>query len=244
MRFYRSIATRHRFLRLFLSGLTAVMLLSCSADDQSPDYSQSQTEGITFFDVGAETVFSDALRDRLRKNLGPDAITYRSTIDLEFNARGFLQRQFPILHDLNQRLNTPAGERVEHDTVKLMYRYAVKENLPFSYVELVFSNITGKPLFIQVRSRDLSDIIRTLEEKYGSPQAIDQPADEGRFFFWSDHQDVLLVSIIPTWRGDKEYQLVIYYVDNLEKLVAVEEKERRQRRETPHRRKDILSWAG
>lgn len=204
------------------------MLLSCSADDQSPDYSQSQTEGITFFDVGAETVFSDALRDRLRKNLGPDAITYRSTIDLEFNARGFLQRQFPILHDLNQRLNTPAGERVEHDTVKLMYRYAVKENLPFRYVELVFSNITGKPLFIQVRSRDLSDIIRTLEEKYGSPQAIDQPADEGRFFFWSDRQDVLLVSIIPTWRGDKEYQLVIYYVDNLEKLVAVEEKERRQ----------------
>jgi hypothetical protein len=228
MRFYRSIATRHRFLRLFLSGLTAVMLLSCSADDQSPDYSQSETEGITFFDVGAETVFSDALRDRLRKNLGPDAITYRSTIDLEFNARGFLQRQFPILHDLNQRLNTPAGERVEHDTVKLMYRYAVKENLPFRYVELVFSNITGKPLFIQVRSRDLSDIIRTLEEKYGSPQAIDQPADEGRFFFWSDRQDVLLVSIIPTWRGDKEYQLVIYYVDNLEKLVAVEEKERRQ----------------
>jgi hypothetical protein len=228
MRFYRSIATRHRFLRLFLSGLTAVMLLSCSADDQSPDYSQSQTEGITFFDVGAETVFSDALRDRLRKNLGPDAITYRSTIDLEFNARGFLQRQFPIPHDLNQRLNTPAGERVEHDTVKLMYRYAVKENLPFRYVELVFSNITGKPLFIQVRSRDLSDIIRTLEEKYGSPQAIDQPADEGRFFFWSDRQDVLLVSIIPTWRGDKEYQLVIYYVDNLEKLVAVEEKERRQ----------------
>ncbi len=235
MRFCKSTATRHRFLRLFLSGLTAALLLSCSSDERSPDHSQSQTEGITFFDVGAETVFSDALRDRLRKNLGPDAIAYRSTIDLEFTAEGFLQRHFPILHELNQRLNTPPGERVEHDTVKLMYRYAVKENLPFSYVELVFSNLTGKPLFIQVRSRDLSDIIRTLEEKYASPQAIDQPADEGRFFFWSDHQDVLLVSIIPTWRGDKEYQLVIYYVDNLEKLVAVEEKERRQKEEERRR---------
>jgi hypothetical protein len=222
-------------MRLFLSGLAAAMLLSCSTDEQSSDYSRSQAEGITFFDVGAETLYSDALRDRLRKNLGPDAIAYRSTIDLEFNARGFLQRHFPILHDLNQRLNTPAGERVEHDTVKLMYRYAVKENLPFNYVELVFSNITGKPLFIQVRSRDLSDIIRTLEEKYGRPQAIKQPADEGRFFFWSDRQDVLLVSIIPTWRGDKEYQLVIYYVDNLEKLVAVEEKERRQKEEERRR---------
>ncbi|MGD8365853.1 MAG: hypothetical protein PVI36_13115 [Desulfobacterales bacterium] len=235
MHFYRSTATRRRFLRLFLLGLAAVMLLSCSTDEQSPDYSRSQTEGITFFDVGAETVFSDALRDRLRKSLGPDAIAYRSTIDLEFNARGFLQREFPILHDLNQRLNTPAGERVEHDTVKLMYRYAVKENLPFSYVELVFSNFNGKPLFIQVRSRDLSDIIRTLEAKYGSPQAIDQSTDEGRFFFWSEDQDVLLVSIIPTWRGDKEYQLVIYYVDNLEKLIAVEEKERRQKEEEKRR---------
>jgi hypothetical protein len=230
-----STPTPRRYRQSFLLAVAVLLLLSCSTDEQSPDYSRSQTEGITFFDVGAETVFSDALRDRLRKNLGPDAIAYRSTIDLEFNAKGFLQRHFPILHDLNQRLNTPTGERVEHDTVKLMYRYAVKENLPFSYVELVFSNDSGKPLFIQVRSRDLSDIIRTLEEKYGSPQAIDRPADEGRVFFWRDHRDVLLVSIIPTWRGDKEYRLVIYYVDNLEKLVAVEEKERRQKEEEKRR---------
>ena len=227
--------TPRRYRQSFLLAVAVLLLFSCSTDEQSPDYSRSQTEGITFFGIGAETVYSDALRDRLRKNLGPDAIAYRSTIDLEFNAKGFLQRQFPVLNDLNQRLNTPAGERVEHDTVKLMYRYAVKENLPFSYVEVVFSNISGKPLFIQVRSRDLSDIIRTLEEKYGSPQSIDQPADEGRVFFWRDHRDVLLVSIIPTWRGDKEYRLVIYYVDNLEKLVAVEEKERRQKEEERRR---------
>jgi len=235
MRARMSAAIGLRFLRPFLLGVTAVLILACSADEKSTEQTANKAEGITFFDVGAETVFSDALRDRLRKNLGPDAIAYRSTIDLEFNAKGFLQRHFPILHDLNQRLNTPTGERVEHDTVKLMYRYAVKENLPFSYVELVFSNDFGKPLFIQVRSRDLSDIIRTLKEKYGSPQAINQPADEGRVFFWRDHRDVLLVSIISTWRGDKEYRLVIYYVDNLEKLVAVEEKERRQKEEERRR---------
>lgn len=235
MRFYRSTATRHRLLKLFLSGLTSVLLLSCSPDERPSDDSRSQTDGITFFDVGAGTVFSDALRDRLRKSLGPDAIEYRSTIDLEINAKDFLQRHFPGIYQLNQRLNTPAGERVEHDTVKLIYRYAIKENLPFRYVELVFSNVSGKPLFIQVRSRDLSDIIRTLEEKYGNPQAIDLPAEEGRFFFWGDHQDVLLVSIIPTWRGDKEYRLVIYYVDNLEKLIAVEEKERREKEEERRR---------
>jgi len=235
MLFYKCSAARQRFLRWILWGVSAVLLLSCSTEERSPEHSQSQTEGITFFDVGAGTFFSDGLRDRLRKSLGPDAIEYRSTIDLEFNADGFLQRHFPVLYRLNRRLNTPAGERVEHDTVKLMYRYAVKENLPFSYVELVFSNASGKPLFIQIRSRDLSDIIRTLEEKYGKPQTIDKPVDEGRFFFWRDHQDVLLVSVIPTWRGDREYRLVIYYVDNLEKLVTAEEEKRRQKEEERRR---------
>lgn len=226
-------------MRSFLLGVTATLMLSCSADERPLDEIRGQMDGITFFDVGANTVYSDELRNRLRKNLGPDAVEYRSTIDLEFNAKGFLERHFPTLHQLNQRLNTPAGERVEHNTVKLMYRYAVKENLPFSYVELIFANVTAKPLFIQIRSRkDLSDIIRTLEEKYGTPQTIDEPQEAGRFFFWRDHHDVLLVSVIPTWRGDKEYRLVIYYVENLENLVAAEEKERLEKEEERRRAKD------
>lgn len=214
-----------------LLAVTVLLLLSCSADERpSDESSKSQMDGITFFDVGAETVFSDALRERLRKSLGPDAIEHRGTIDLEFTEKGFLQRYLPGLDRLNQKLNTPAGERVEHDTVKLVYRYAAKENLPFGYVELVFSNATGQPLFIQIRSRkELSNIIQSLEAKYGPPQAIEQPADAGRSFYWTDRRDVLLVSIVPTWRGDEESRLVIYYVDNLEKLVAAEEKERRER---------------
>ncbi|MFZ0611552.1 MAG: hypothetical protein WAM73_04885 [Desulfobacterales bacterium] len=213
-----------------------LLLLSCSTDERPPDESKGQTEGITFFDVGDKTVFSDALRERLSKNLGPDAIEYRGTIDLEFNEKGFLQRHFPGLDRLNQRLNTPAGERVEHNTVKLVFRYAARENLPFSYVELVFSSATGQPLFIQIRSRkDLADIIQTLEAKYGPPQTIDQPAVAGRHFFWTDRGDVLLVSIVPTWRGDEESRLVIYYVDNLEKLIAAEEKERREKEEERRR---------
>ncbi len=215
----------------FLLAVAALVMLSCSADERpSGESSKSGMEGITFFDVGAETVFSDALRERLRKSLGPDAIEHRGTIDLEFNEKGFLQRHFPVLDRLNQRLNTPAGERVEHDTVKLVYRYAVKENLPFSYVELVFSNATGQPLFIQIRSRkDLAGIIQSLEAKYGPPQAVEQPADAGRYLYWTDRRDVLLISIVPTWRGDQESRLAIYYVDNLEKLAAAEEKERRER---------------
>ncbi|MFZ1201002.1 MAG: hypothetical protein WAO07_12610, partial [Desulfobacterales bacterium] len=225
-----------RYRPLFMLAV-ALLLLSCSTDERPPaESSKSQTDGITFFDVGADTVFSDALRERLRKSLGPDAIEYRGTMNLAFNEKGFLQRHFAGLAQLNQRLNTPPGERVEHDTVKLVYRYAARENLPFSYVELVFSNSTGKPLYIQIRSRkDLADIIQTLEAKYGPPQAIDQPADAGRYFFWTDRGDVLLVAIVPTWRGDQESRMVIYYVDNLEKLIAAEEKERREKEEARRR---------
>ena len=236
MRARMSAAIGLRFLRPFLLGVTAVLLLACSADEKSTEQTANRAEGITFFDVGARTVFSEALRDRLRKSLGPDAIEYRNTITLEFIGNDFLQRHFPVLYKLNRRLNTPAGERVEHDTVKLMYRYAVKENLPFGYVELVFSNTSGHPLYILIRSRkDLSAIIRTLKEKYGNPQIVDQSQGPGRFFFWRDRGDVLLVSVIPTWRGDEDCRIVIYYVDNIENLVVVEEKERRQKEEERRR---------
>jgi hypothetical protein len=234
----RHTPTGRLFLSFFLLPLFLMLLVleSCSPDDKTPGQSRSQTEGITFFDVGAGSVFSDALRDRLRTSLGPDAIAYRNVIDLEFNDRGFLQRHFPALHELNRRLNSPAGERVEHSTVKLMYRFAANKNLPFSYVELVFSDITGKPLFIHIRSRkDLSDILRSLEEKYGQPQVIGQSPDSGRFFFWSDKKNILLVSIIPTWRGDKQSRLVIYYAGNIEDLIAAEEEERRKKTEERRR---------
>jgi uncharacterized protein len=67
----------------------------------------------------------------------------------------------------------------------------------------------------------LADIIQALEAKYGPPQTIEQPADGGRHLFWTDRRDVLLISLVPTWRGDEESRLVIYYVDNLDLLAIM-----------------------
>lgn len=215
-----------------LSGLFVTLMAGCSGEEQTAPQTPIQAEGFVFFDVGSTTPFSDALRERLRKSLGSDAIEYRNVINLEVNWKGFLKNHFPDLHQLNLRLNTPQGERVEHNTVKLMYRYTRNENLPFSYVELVFSNHTERPLFIHIYSRkDISDVFRTLEDKFGKPMTIDLPQGTGQAMYWRDKKDVLLATIVPTRRGDNEYRIMIYFADNIDELVSLEEKERREKEE-------------
>ncbi len=218
-----------------LIGLAAFLVTGCSSEEKTSPHAPS-TEGFTFFDVGAETLFSDGLRERLRGSLGADAIEKRNIINLEVNWKGFLKNYFPDLHQLNLRLNSPPGERIEHDTVKLMYRYARNKDLPFNYVELVFSNRSGRPLFIHLYSRkDINDIFRTLEDKFGQPMRVDLPPDNGRAMYWQDEKDLLLATVAPTRRGDELYRIVIYFSGNIEDLVAVEEKERREKEDSRRR---------
>ena len=181
MRLFRKKTRAFQNLFIGLIGLFATLVAGCSGEEQAVPQSPIQTEGFAFFDVGAMTPYTEALRERLKKSLGSDAIAYRNTINLEVNGESFLEKHFPDLYQLNLRLNSPPGERVEHNTVKLMYRYSRNENLPFSYVELVFSNQTERPLFIHIYARkDISDVLRTLEDKFGQPVRIDTAARRDR----------------------------------------------------------------
>jgi hypothetical protein len=208
--------------------LVAAGLSACAGEDKPAEPGQTPESGFTFFDVGADTRFSDDLRERLSERLNNDAIQYRTLIDLEFNRKGFLQAHFPVLHELNSRLNSPAGERVEHNTIKLMYRYAVKKDLPFNYVEILFSNYTQKPLYIYIQSeKEISEVIETLRQKYGQPKIIAWDEGRDRTLYWQKEGQFFLASTLTTRLGDFEYRLVIYYVDNLEALIAAEEEERR-----------------
>jgi hypothetical protein len=214
---------------IFACLLAAASLYGCAAEDKPPEPQHKSESAFTFFDVGADTLFSEALRERLSERLNNDAIEYRSIINLEFNRNGFLKTHLPILHELNSRLNSPAGERVEHNTIKLMYRYAVKKDLPFNYVEIMFSDYTRKPLYIFIRSeKDLVDVIDTLRGKYGQPRVIDWDDGRAQTLCWQKQGDFFLASTLTTRLGELEYRLVIYYVNNLEELIAAEEEERRR----------------
>lgn len=217
----------------YIALILAVMLVftACS-DSRQPDDSAAPPavlpESFTFFDLGVNSRFNEDVRRELSNQLGPDAIEQRSIMNLEINYKGFLKDYFPDLNELNRKLNFPPRERVEHNTVKLMYRYALKKNVPFDYVELVFSNFTRAPLLFKINFRvDDAGIVKTLETKYGQPQVIRWQDENGQSMYWRKNEDILIVSQVPDQFGNPTYQIVIYFVKHLEQLVATEQKERK-----------------
>ena len=117
-------------------SLTLLIFYACGEKKESAKNQTAEvpSDSFTFFDLGRHSTLSKSVRNDLKQRLGRHAIEYRSIIDLDINFYGFLKKYFPSLDALNQSLNFPPGERIEHNTGKLMYRYARKENLPFDNV--------------------------------------------------------------------------------------------------------------
>ena len=207
-------------------------LISCSDSKEPAEKAPlpADTESFTFFDIGRTTKFSEQIRDDLEEKLGRDAIERRSILNLEINYRGFLKKYFPQLEELNRQLNFPPGERVEHNTVKLMYRYAQKQNVPFDYVELIFSDYTKTPIIFKINfKKDEANIVETLKKKYGNPDIIDWKENNGQSMYWEKDADLLIVSLVPDQFGNHGYQIAIYYVDNLRQLIETESKEKEEK---------------
>ena len=208
------------------------MLVSCGDNHESAEKSAPlpDMQSFTFFDLGKTSLLTKGVRSDLRGKLGRDAIERRSILDLEINYRGFLKRYFPDLAVLNEKLNYPPGERVEHKTVKLMYRYARKKNVPFDLVELVFSDYTKTPLFFKINFKaDEANTVETLREKYGAPEVITWGEENGKSMFWQKSGDVLIISLIPNQFGSRDHQIVIYFMANLKQLIDMERKEKELR---------------
>jgi hypothetical protein len=212
--------------------LTLPVLMSCGDRQEPADFTPvpAKPESFTFFDLGVNTKLTSHDRKDLENKLGREAVAHRSSIDLEINYQGFLKKYFPDLDELNRLLNFPSGERVEHNTVKLMYRHAHKQNVPFNYVALVFSDYTKTPLLFKIVFRkDEAGIIKTLKTKYGRPEVFDWQEENGTSMFWKKNTDFLIVSLVPDQFGRHEYHIVIYFVDNLKELIATEKKELKKR---------------
>ena len=223
----------HKMARCWIVILVSSLpiLVSCGDNQESADQSSlsTDTESFTFFDLGKTTKLTQGVRDNLSNKLGPDAIAGRNILDLESNYPGFLKQYFPEIEALNQKLNAPPGERVEHNTVKLMYRYAQKKNVPFNLVELVFSDYTKTPVLFKINYKvDEANTVETLQEKYGQPEVVEWKENNGTSVFWKKSGDVLIVSRIPDRFGKIDHQIVIYYIDNLKRLIDTERKEKQK----------------
>lgn len=187
---------------------------------------EKSPEGFTFFNLDKNTELTKEIRDALENQLGSDAVEKWGTLDIDTNYKGFLKKYFPELDELNQKLNYPPRERVEHNIIKLMYRYAKRKNAPFDYVELIFSNRSKTPLLFRIKlKKEGAIIIDTLKDKYGEPKTFDWVENPGKSVYWKKDREVLIVSIVEDRFGDPEFHIAIYFVGNIETLLDMEKKE-------------------
>jgi len=220
------------FINALFSLLSISILISCGDNRESAESVPAavKPESFTFFELGTNTKLTEHIRKDLGKKLGRDAIERRSILDLNTNYAGFIKKYLPKINELNQKINFPPGERVEHNTVKLMYRYAQRKNAPFEYVELVFSEYTKTPLLFKINFQiDETGIVETLKTKYGPPQVIDWKEENGKSMVWRKNMDLLLVSLVPDQFGHHGYQIVIYFVQNFKQLIEIEKNKLKKR---------------
>ena len=210
-------------LPLWLVATLIFLNLGCNNEKPKSTPQPKVIQGFAFFDLGANSHYSSAVRRKLGRKLGSDAISRQNVIDLTINSNAFFKKHFPQLFNLNHQLNQPEGQRVEHNTTKLMYRYARLKETPFMDVMLYFSNDTGKPLFFKISAGPgAAAIVETIKEKYGPPEEFEWDDKDGRTIFWKDDKDFFVVSSTKDRLSNPKYLFYIYYVNNLEKMLATE----------------------
>jgi hypothetical protein len=215
-----------------LIGLAGQFFSGCGENPETPagGGKAPPIETFTFFDLGRNSQFSPKIRASLAEWLGNDAIETRGILNLETNYRGFLQAHLPEVDRLNRRLNYLPVERVEHDLVKLMYRYPHKKNAPFDYIELVFAEPSRKPIFFHIRFKaDDAGTVEALKTKYGPPEVVDWEQENGQSLVWRKDSDVLMASRVPDQFGVPDHHIVIYFTDNLKEMLDAEQRGREQR---------------
>lgn len=207
--------------------------VSCGDKEETgpPPPAPTPADSFTFFDIGKNTIISGNVRESLNKTLGDDAIERRNILDLEINYQGFLKEYFADFDKLNKQLNSPLGERVEHNTVKLMYRYMQNKNVSFDYVELVYSGYTQRPVLIKIHlKKNGAKTLETLKQKYGAPERINWDGETSKSFYWKKSNDLLIQSFVPDQFGKPKCQIIIYFKNALEKLLEDEQTEKEKTR--------------
>ena len=188
-------------------------------------------ESFTFFDLGSNTRLSDDLQKTLSGQLGSYSIEKLTGLDLVIHNKAIFGNLFPNLFELHRKLNDEKGARIEHNITNLTFRYLQNENTPFEYVKLTFSNYSNKPLLFSITSRKKEAyIVDTLKEKYGEPSSINWEDGKSLSLLWEKNRDYLIFSKISD-RGSFKYNIMIYFVNNIENLLQIEQDEIRKKEE-------------
>ncbi len=231
----RNLLVLFTILGVGIVGVLGAWWWLSSKDRPAPNLpiSDSEQTGFTFFNIGQRTILTKALRDALQEKLGPDAIETKTTIDLILpaEAEAVFQNHFQEVFSANRSLNHLYEERVEHDTTRLIYRYARKANIPIDYIQLLFDNHSKSPLFFSMMSKtDGGTTIKELSNKYGPPGVIDGGPQTGKTFFWKKDANILIATLTQNRIGMPEHYLGFYFMENIRALIDLESQQRKKHR--------------
>ncbi len=223
---------KNKFQCLAAALLMTAFLTALGCGDSAPPEpprSEKAVESFTFFDLGVNTRLSKEIIQNLDDRLGSHSLEERGIIDFSIQPTGALKNYFSALHRLNRQLNSPVGERIEHDIRRYMYRYAARRGMPFNFIELVFSGRSGLPLYFRIASiKGETGFLDTFHQKYGPPVVIKWPRVETEFLSWAKAGDRLIVSVGTDRYGAPEYHITIVFTRNLDRLLALEKSGRKK----------------
>jgi hypothetical protein len=212
-------------LRMIRVVIMTVLLTALGCGESAPPEStlaEKMSQSFTFFDLGVNTRLSKEILQTLDDRLGSHSLEKRGLIDLSIQPTGALEKYFSDLYSLNLELNSPAGERVEHDIRRVMYRYADRRGTPFYYIETVFSGGSGLPLYFKIEPvSGKTDFMDTFHEKYGTPVVTKWPRAGVEFLSWTKAGDRMIVSMGTDPYGAPEYHITIFFTRNLDRLLAL-----------------------
>jgi hypothetical protein len=203
-----------------------------NASKKKPISSESlYPESFRFFDLGSNARLSDEILKNLSGQLGSYSTEKMTILDLTIHNNSIFRRHFPNLYELHRKLNDEKGARIEHNITNLTFRYLQTEKTPFEYIRLTFSNYSEKPLLFAITSRKKEAfIVDTLKEKYGEPATINWGDGKSSSLIWEKNRDVLVFSKISE-RGVFKYNIMIYFVNNLENLLQIEQDDIKKKEE-------------
>lgn len=211
--------------------LAAAVLLLVGCGEKVPEKPvTTMPESFTYMEIGANTVIDGKVRGRLQTALGSEAVDLKTTIYLDLKYKGFLERYYPDLHELNSRLNVNDVVRKEHPATRISFRNTRSRQSIFDYVELTFENRSRCPLLFKFRSRnDLTELVKSVSRKYGPPSVTSTEEGRGESLRWQLNGDVFVIARFPGRLEKDEYHMIIVYANRINQMLAEEAREERQK---------------
>ena len=219
--------------------LSAALLVT-GCGDREAEVPPSTAGGFTFLEMGSDTVYSKALRHKLKGMLDSGGTITQTPIDLNLMAPDFLMDYFPDLDALNRQFNRAGEARVEHDTILLYHRHARRKAQPFDMVELLFNLSTGQPLYFKIKTDAAGEeLVDAMQIKHGDPTVVALNDRPGEIYSWQHQSDRMVMVRELDRRNHVKFHIGIYYVAHLKELLKTEleeiEKERAARRQAGER---------